>query len=88
MNSANNHQSPGSSAHLTVFPPSSSSKSDITVRAAAEWRLSNTIEIDDADITFDGRPLSALFEDTRHSFEYQIRDDIQCSQRGRKSRRD
>jgi len=86
MNSTNN-QSPAST-HLTAFPSSSSSKSDILVRTAAEWKPSTTIEIDDADITFDGRPLSALFEDTRHSFEYQIRDDIKWSQRGRKSRRD
>jgi len=72
--------------NITRFT-ASFSKADKSIRPS-EWNLPNAIDIDDADITFDGQPLSALFEEVRHSFEDQTRENSKCSQRGRKISRE
>lgn len=77
----------------------SNSKSNSNVFAAIEndrilrltdWKVSDAIDIDDADITFDGQPLSAHFEQARYSLKYQEERNEKSKhhQRGRKPRRE
>jgi hypothetical protein len=46
--------------------PSSSSSTDTTHKSNSDWTTGFTI--DDEDITFDGQPLSALYEMTRYRY--------------------
>lgn len=61
------------------------SNSYYSAQETASWCLPNAIDIEDEDITFDGQPLSALFEQTRYSYspEREVRDE----RRGRSLRR-
>jgi len=46
------------------------------------------IEIEDDEITFDGQPLSALFEQARWGLGYERKEEVHFRERGRSRRRD
>jgi hypothetical protein len=63
--------------------PSSSSSTDTTHKPNSDWTAGFTI--DDEDITFDGQPLSALYEMTRYRYvQSSPRREQQPEERGRK----
>jgi len=80
---------PSQTQNTHPSPPTSSSSTD--TQPNSDWAAAGFTLVDDEDITFDGQPLSALYEITRYRYVHvqwkQQQQQQQPEERGRKRNR-